>query len=501
MADDFRSQLLASLGRWRDDPVIMVRELFGTEPDAWQADVLRRFRTSPRIALLASKGVGKTTLLAWVIWLFMLTRINPKIACISIDANNLRDNLWSELALWRSKAPLLEKLFEMNSKAIFSKEPGMERIWFCAARSWKASGSSQEQASSLSGLHADNIMFVIDESGAMPDGILASAENALSTAKEGHIVQAGNPERLEGPLYRASQSKNNWLVVPINGDPDNPNRSPRVPIEWAQDQIREWGRESDFVKINVLGQFPSTSANALMGMQEVEDAMSRFYREYQIGDAPRIMGIDVGLSETGDPSVIAKRQGIQMLPFMGRRGLNSTQGTSWAIGEWDSWGADACFVDATGGYGVGWIDQMTNMGKAPVGVKFNSRPNRPDAFNYKRSEMAWDFVQWVRKGGALPNSPELKAALTRTLYTHEKDKFVLEPKDMVRARLGYSPDDFDAAILTFAEPVSIRRGSVGFRRQSSAVTAYDPFAEMKTGGQQRSAAGEYDPFGSGRYLP
>ena len=35
----------------------------------------------------------------------------------------------------------------------------------------------------------------------------------------------------------------------------------------------------------------------------------------------------------------------------------------------------------------------------------------------------------------------------------------LEPKDQVKARLGYSPDDADAFVLTFAQPMAARQRS------------------------------------------
>jgi phage terminase large subunit len=71
----------------------MVRELFGVEPEPWQEQALDQFPGSPRIAVKASKGCGKTTVEAWLTWHFLLTRPHPKIACTAIDSNNLADNL------------------------------------------------------------------------------------------------------------------------------------------------------------------------------------------------------------------------------------------------------------------------------------------------------------------------------------------------------------------------------------------------------------------------
>ena len=48
---------------------------------------------------------------------------------------------------------------------------------------------------------------------------VASAEAALSSCVEGHIVMAGNPTQLEGPLWRAVNSERRlWHVVEITGE-------------------------------------------------------------------------------------------------------------------------------------------------------------------------------------------------------------------------------------------------------------------------------------------
>ncbi len=68
------------------------------------------------------------------------------------------------------------------------------------------------------------------------------------------------------------------------------------------------------------------------------------------------------------------------------------------------------------------------------------------------------MVDWIRKGGALPpdTSQELIAALTRTTYSFRGDRLPLKPKDQVKARLDYGPDDADAFALTSAQPVAGR---------------------------------------------
>jgi len=54
-------------------------------------------------------------------------------------------------------------------------------------------------------------------------------------------------------------------------------------------------------------------------------------------------------------------------------------------------------------------------------------------------------------------SSELIAALSQTTYSFRGDRMLLEPKEQVKQRLGYSPDDADAFALTFAQPVVARQ--------------------------------------------
>jgi hypothetical protein len=148
------------------------------------------------------------------------------------------------------------------------------------------------------------------------------------------------------------------------------------------------------------------------------------------------------------------------------------------------WKADAVFVDDTGGWGASWIDQLRLLGHTPVGVGFAGRPSDP-RYDNKRTEMYFETVEWIKKGGALPaNCPELIAALSGTTYSFRGDRLLLEPKEQVKARLGYSPDDADALALTFAQPVAAREiyadRTMEFdamqrrRGRRFAITEYDP---------------------------
>jgi hypothetical protein len=215
--------------------------------------------------------------------------------------------------------------------------------------------------------------------------------------------------------------------------------------------------------------------------------MARAWREEDIAHAPRILGVDVARFGD-DASVIFPRQGLVAFAPQRFRNIDGNQGAGAVARKWSDWDADAVFVDDTGGWGASWIDALRRLGRAPTGVGFASSPNDPRYAN-KRTEMYFEAVQWIKDGGQLPPDPEsagLIAALSQTTYSFRGDRLLLEPKELVKARLGHSPDDADAFALTFAQSVAPR---TVFADRTMAFDAYRT---------ARASAGrvehEYDPF-------
>lgn len=482
------------IAAWRDHPAQMVEDLFGVYPDAWQTDVLEAFPHKPRIAMQACAGPGKTAVLAWLGWNFMLTRPHPRVGVTSITRPNLNANLWAELAYWRTRSDLLQHVFELTKSEIYARDH--PETWKLEARSWAADADERQIGNALRGLHSRYVMWLTDETGDYPAAVMPTMENIFAgSPMEAHIVQAGNPTKLEGPLYHAATHRDIWHVVEITADPDDPQRTPRVSIEHAREQIKQYGADNPWVIINIFGRFPPASPFALIGIDEVRAAQRRVYRESDIGHAPKILGVDVarqGLAQ----SVICSRQGLQMFNFKKYRNLNAVQGAGQVNRVWQEFDADACFIDMTGGFGAGWFDQLQTLRRTPMGVQFAGEAHNKTRYVNKRSEMAFDFVEWIKRGGAIPDDEGLMNALLRTNYTFQGDRFILEPKEDVEKKVGASVDEFDAAMLTLAEPVSVDRKRSNLPKQPE---TYQPFAELDRAvrasyGTGNAASGNYDPF-------
>lgn len=485
-----------ALRRWREHPGQMVRELFDVIPEPWQDDVLEAFPHRQRIAMKASKGPGKTACEAWLALNFLLTRPHPKIGAVSITASNLALNLWTEVAKWLSKSPLLQSMFTWTHERIFHKQ--YPATWYMAALAWPKTASVEQQADTLAGMHADYILFLVDESGNIPPAVLVAADAALGSCVEGHIVQGGNTNSLHGMLYEATiTQKGNWHIVTVTGDPEDPKRSARVSLEWAQQLIDRYGRDHPYVMVNVLGQFPPGSFNTLLSLDDIKVAQARSYHEIDIARHPRILGVDVALYGT-DASVIFPRQGLVALNPERHRNIDPHVGAGRVAARWKDWDADACFIDNTGGYGASWISHLRLLNYAPIGVGFSQSPNDPQFFN-KRAEIYFSGAQWIKDGGQLPppNVPgmaELTAALTETTYTAKRDKLILEPKELIADRIGYSPDDADAFCLTFSHPVTSKNRSVAGRASHQVEWDMAEAMNQLSRSPSRHHSVDFDPF-------
>lgn len=470
-----------NLIRWRQDPVAFVRECFNVEPDPWQVEVLQAFVKHNRIALKASKGVGKTAIDAMCAWNFLGTRPFAKIAATSISGDNLADGLWAEMAKWQernrhSDFPFLAEGFTWNKTRIFCNDH--PENWFMSARSWSKSADSSQQANTLAGLHADYILFIIDESGGIPDAVMSAAEAALASGVETKLLQSGNPTHLSGGLYRACTSERDlWHVTTVTSDPDDPNRSTRVSKEWAIEQINKWGRNNPWVLVNVFGQFPPSSLNSLLGVEEVEAAMKRRADISDYESAQKRLGIDC--ARFGDDrTVIFPRQGLMgFKPVIMRDARSHDIAARIALAK-SKWNSELELVDGTGGFGSGVVDSLIQAGHSPLEIHFSGKAIDNRYLN-KRAEMWFNMAEWVKRGGCLPYDAELIKELTAPTYSFQNGKFMIEPKEQIKERLGYSPDIADALALTFALPEMPAANSIqGMKiERGKLLHEYDPLKD------------------------
>ena len=469
---------------WRRDPARFAVECFGITPDAWQLDAMAALggdsNPARRLAMKACTGPGKSATLAWMGWhrlaCFAAKGEHPKGAALSITADNLKDNLWAELAKWQARSPFLMDAFQWTKERIYARDH--PETWFLSARSFAKDADSEAIGRALSGLHSQFPFILLDETGDMPVSVgRAAAQIFTGAPRDAAIIQAGNPTSTGGLLHHACATEaSQWQVITITADPDDPKRTPRVSREHAQEMIDTYGRENPWVMATILGLFPPAGFNALLGADEVDASMKRIYRPEELGMAAIVLGGDVA-RQGDDASVIAMRQGRQAYPLRSMRIPDTMQVARQFIMEKQAHEPDAFFIDGTGGYGAGVVDAMRSLNHDVVEVQFAGSASNARFFN-KRSEMYFEMAEWVKAGGALPEDRELKEELCATTFLYQGDKFRIVEKALIKSALGRSPDKADALALTFAFPVGLRRINLpgAGARGGRSMADHDPYA-------------------------
>lgn len=471
----------ARIQEWRRDPVKFAVDVFGITPDQWQVDAMAvlggDYDPARRLCMKACTGPGKSATLAWMGWhrlvCFAAKGEHPKGAALSITADNLKDNLWAELAKWQGRSEFLKSAFTWTKEKIYANDH--PETWFLSARSFAKDANAEAIGRALSGLHSQFPFVLLDETGDMPVAV-GRAANQIFTGnpRDAAIIQAGNPTSTSGLLYEScTKASDSWDIITITADPDDPKRTPRVSIEHAQEMIRTYGKDNPWVMATILGLFPPTGFNSLLGPDDIDASVARRYKADAIHGAPIVLGGDVA-RQGDDSSAIARRQGRVAYPIRTMRIPDTMLVAQQFIQEAHLHNADGFFVDETGGYGAGVIDAMRQLGHDVVGVQFGGKASDYRYYN-KRSEMYFELAKWVKDGGQLPDDRELKEELCATTFVYQGDKFRIVEKEIIKDMIGRSPDKADALALTFAYPVS-RRNPIDQYRTTKHRGEYDPYA-------------------------
>lgn len=459
----------------------MVEELFGATPDEWQRAVLIDFVTHPAQAMACCKGPGKTTVMAWLCWCFLLTRAHCKIGGLSVTSKNLQDNLWTEMAVWQKKSALLDSQFEWGKERIFCRDH--PETWFMTQKTWPQSASEAEMGNTLAGLWAPHVMIAMDEAGGIPVPVLRAAEAILGQCglegREAHILIAGNTTSSDGSLYEAVINRRHMFkVYEVTAAPDDPMRTPRISADYARKQIQEYGRSDPYVMINILAKFPTQGINKLISIDQVKACIGRHLHPHTYDFAGKTIGVD--LAEFGDDrTVFFPRQGLRYFEPVIIRSMDTLTVAGHLAEFAGQFKPENIQIDSAGGYGSAPIKRLSDMGFTALGVNGSAKPRDPRFYNL-RAECIWNAAEHLKAGASLPdNCPELIAELTEPSYGFKLDKIFIEPKPLIKARLGRSPDLADALAYSHAfpvaDPVTLRTMAAGgVINQNRCLTDYDP---------------------------
>ena len=491
-----QEELLDAAVEYQHDPLGFVEYAWpwgepGTELEHeslenWQIEVLdtighdlREGRAPIRWTAATGHGVGKSALNAMLgIWSVATFPETLGVFTANTDTQ-LRSKTWVAMAKWH-RLCAYRHWFHCTATALHSVQRNYERSWRLDALPW-----SETNPEAFQGLHnkGKRLIITFDEASAIHEDIWEAIEGALTDSNTEIIFGAtGNPTRTTGKFrdIHLGPLKKRWHRWQV--DSRTVNLSNKVLIDqWVQD----YGEDSDFCRVRVLGRFPRASVTQLIPTDLVQEAMTREAR-HNIPD-PLIMGVDVARGGD-DNSVIRWRKGLdatveKAVKIMGVDCRDSMLFSSRIAAEIERTDPDHIFVDATG-IGGPVADRLRQLGfRNVVDVQFGGAATNAAKYANKRTEIWYKLLEWLQAGGTLPNDSQLETDLTGPEYTHDKkDRLILTPKERMTEELGLaSPDDGDALACTFAQPVAQKdhgKHHPPARKSSTRRREYNPLGRL-----------------------
>lgn len=442
-----------------------------------------------QIAVKSGHGIGKSTFLSWLNDWNVATQADARATVTANTDLQLRDKTWAEMAKWH-KLSISKPFFSWTARGLASKDPEHTKNWAATCVPW-----SEKNPEAIAGLHnaGNRCLLVFDEASAIPKIIWETVMGAMTDDDTQIIwIVFGNPTRNSGPFYECfNKYRNLWWSMTIDSrDVEGTNKA--LFARW----IKQYGDDSDFVRIRVKGQFPAQSAMQFISARTVDVAMKR---PVNVRDAdPLICGID--LARNGlCASVLAWRKGRDMRTFppdVYHEDISTTHFEAKCAGRLADMKPDLIYGDSVG-VGGPILDHLRNLGFDVLDVNGGWSAIEPDRYFNRRAEIWTRMKHWIRDGGALPYdswkyAEQLKGELiSLELIPNVKGLTQLEPKESLLARGEGSPDIGDAVANTFAydyseEASAEERIALGMQRSEAAFDQWEDVRASQEESRRRS---------------
>ena len=386
----------------------------------------------------------------------------PKGTITANTFTQLRDKTWASIQHWTSLC-LTGHWFVINSDRMYHAEH--KESWFCAPQSCK-----EQNSEAFAGQHALNStsFYIFDEASAVPDTIFEVAEGGL-TDGEPMIFLFGNPTRSTGSFHRAcfGSMRHRWDTRAIDSRECAFTNKEQI-AEW----VKDYGEDSDFVRVRVRGLPPSASDLQFIDQDRVWQAQTR-ETAIVLEDEPLIAGVDV--SDGGAAwNVVRFRRGADArsippirVPGQATRGDRSAFLARLAevlSEKKPDRRVTMMFIDSA--FGAPYVERLRGMGFRNVQeIRFGATALDTHQAN-QRAYMWNKLKEWLPTGIIPTDDTVLEVDLTGPGYhLNPQDKLVIESKENMQKRGVSSPDDGDALALTFAAPV---------QRPAPVVPSYKP---------------------------
>lgn len=440
-------------------------------------DKALRGHISLRISIVSGHGIGKSTLLSWLILWFLFVHPEAQVACTSPSKEQMYDVLWKELKKWIDKMiPEMGAMYLWESSHIRMKED--PNVWFARAKT-----SSKENTEALAGVHADWVLIAVDEASGVEEPIFETMEGALTS---GNILVflISNGTRSLGYFFDTHhKDKDRWQNFSFSS-----LDSPRVDQKYIDGIVAKYGTDSVQYAIRVEGKFPDEGIMDDKGYVQLFNDADLHLVPFDSGWRPvgRVLGSLDASGEGQDTSEWAIKDRMRAMIVASEEISTPSSMAIKSVTICDKYEIDPIdfIIDNFGkGADVGMeIALITSKAKRPwrvypvnVGDACDDDTDKLLYIN-KRAECYYKMMKWCRAGGELVMSERLKDEMLSIRFRRTANGRIQIMDKVSMKKLGFpSPNKADALSMLFLRPDNLEKRSLLGDRQEEAKKKFDPY--------------------------
>lgn len=441
------------LPKWQDSPEAYFVDVLGVKPEnIWpkMREIMEGVKNNPRTAVKAAHGVSKTytaaRLALWFLYCF-----GPRATVITTAPSHqqVEDVLWREIRDAHSGARIPLGGEPTKTKLELSDK------WFAIGFATRPDTVTQ-QATNFQGLHNDCVLIIFEEAAGIAKEIWEAADSLMQGGTMVRFLAIGNPTSASGEFVECFKSSAyHHITVSVM---DTPNYQQKANVisglsghDFVDFVIKKYGEDSAYYKSRVLGEIPDEDVDALLPFSEIEKAIDRKVMKWNYDKRFVVWDVADGGDDAHQIYGFLNTDVIECVTFRGKK-IEEAEPYVWQTLK--KIGGNAIIVDGdgVGRVAIGLLNSH-NVNPKEISVKefFGSEKSFDEAtFNSRKSEAAWELRRMmINEEITLPNDSELLEELSHYKLDpyHKRGLIALEKKDLMKERIGRSPDKGDCFIM------------------------------------------------------
>lgn len=440
--------------RLAEDPIAWMKTVLGEIPWSKQREILESVMTHRYTAVQSCHDAGKSYIASRAGCHWTDTRPDPFLVTTAPTWKQVNSILWREMRKAHNKGGLKGRI-------------NLDAEWYVNKDELIAFGRkpADYDQSAFQGIHALNVMVVIDEACGVPKSIF-EAVDSLATNQRARVLAIGNPDDPASYFAEVCKPGSGWNVIKISVFDTPAFTGEKVPDvlldllvspEWVEERKKRWGEGSPIYISKVLGEFPEISDNTVFHPGLLRKAQEYITPPRELPENGQY-GVDVARFGT-DYTAIYKANGgrVRLVKTMHQADTNTT--AEFVAFYLNMSSRDSAYIDVIG-VGGGVYDALRAKGYPVHEFNSSERAYDNERFGNRRAEAYW-HVRTLGENGKLDlpehgKDDDLIAQLGSVRWKIMNGRIYIESKEEMKQRGLPSPDRADAVVMALWRSATIK---------------------------------------------